>query len=89
MKLNETHQSSTIQTSSYDNVTGELMVTFNGGSTYQYEGVTNEDYSSFVNAESAGRAFNEFIRKYEGQKLITEISNDDLKSDDNIVLLNN
>jgi hypothetical protein len=88
MKYNATHQSSTVQSSSYDTETRELMVTFIGGSTYQYEGVTNEDYTSFVDAESAGRAFNEFIRKYEGQKLLTEVTGDDLKSEgiDNLLL---
>lgn len=87
MKYNATHQSSTVQSSSYDTVTKELEVTFIGGSMYKYEGVTNEDYTSFVDSESAGRAFNEYIRKYEGLKLLTEVTGDDLKSEGNDNLL--
>ena len=80
MKYNATHQSSTVQSSSYDTETLELTVTFMGGATYKYEGVTNEDYTSFVDGESAGKSFNEHIRKYEGQKLLTEVDGDFLKS---------
>jgi hypothetical protein len=87
MKYNATHQSSTVQTSSYDTVSLELEVTFIGGATYKYEGVTNEDYRAFVDGESVGKSFNEYIRKYQGQKLLTEINGDDLKSEDNENLL--
>lgn len=87
MKYNAVHESSMIQSSSYDTVTGELLVSFNGGSTYTYHGVTNEDYTAFVGAESTGKAFNEFIRKYEGEKLLTEVNGDNLKDTDGSNLL--
>jgi hypothetical protein len=87
MIYNATHESSMIQSSSYNTETGELSVTFNGGNTYKYERVTNEDYTSFVDSESTGKGFNEFIRKYEGQKLITEVTGDNLKGEDNSNLL--
>ena len=87
MKYNATHQSSTVKSSSYDTETLELTVTFMGGATYKYEGVTNEDYTAFVDGESAGRSFNEHIRKYEGLKLLTEVAGDDLKSEGNDNLL--
>ena len=57
MKYNTVHESSMIQSSSYDTQSLELTVTFNGGATYKYEGVTNEDYTSFINGESAGKSF--------------------------------
>lgn len=87
MKYNATHESSMIQSSSYDTQSLELTVTFHGGNTYSYTGVTESDYNSFVNAESTGKGFNEYIRKYEGQKLLTEVNGDDLKDGDSTLLL--
>ena len=87
MKYNAVHESSMIQSSSYDNQSLELVVTFHGGSVYKYEGVTEEDYSNFVNGESTGRAFNEHIRKYAGSKMLTEVNGDDLKDGDTNLLL--
>lgn len=84
MKTNKNHESSMILSSSYDAESLELSVTFKGGSTYQYEGVVNEDYESFINGESIGKSFNEYIRKYNGSKLeetlITEVSDAELKA---------
>ena len=82
MKYNAVHQSSMIQSTSYDTTTGELVVNFNGGSTYTYNGVTNEDYNAFTSAESIGKAFNDYIRKYEGSKLLTEVTGDNFKTDE-------
>ena len=86
MKYNAVHESTMIQSSSYDNQSLELIVSFNGGSSYKYEGVSEEDYSNFVNGESTGRAFNEYIRKYTGSKLLTEVNGDDLKGDSELLL---
>ena len=84
MKYNANHESSMIQSSSYDTETLELIVTFIGGPSYTYNGVSNEDYTAFVESESTGRAFNEHIRKYNGSKLeeilITEVSDAELKA---------
>lgn len=76
MVYNKSHQSSMINASTYDSSTGDLLVTFNGGSIYKFNGVTESDYDAFSNAESVGKSFNEYIRKYEGSKMITEIEND-------------
>jgi len=86
MKYNAVHESSMIQSSTYDTQSLELIVTFNGGSTYTYNGVSESDYNSFVSSESTGKGFNEFIRKYEGQKLLTEVNGDDLKGDSELLL---
>lgn len=84
MKYNAVHESSMIQSSSYDGETLELLVTFKGGATYRYEGVSQEDYESFVNGESIGKSFNEHIRKYNGSKLeeslLTEDADAELKA---------
>jgi len=37
--------------------------------TYVYEGVSVEDYNSFSTASSQGRALNEYIKKYDFQKI--------------------
>ena len=87
MVYNAVHESSMIQSSSYDTNSLELTVAFHGGSVYKYEGVTETDYNSFVSGESTGRAFNEFIRKYAGSKIITEVNGDDLKDGDSTLLL--
>jgi hypothetical protein len=87
MKYTATHESSMIQSSTYDTQSLELIVTFNGGNSYTYNGVAESDYNSFVSAESTGKGFNEYIRKYEGQKLLTEVNGDDLKTDNNSNLL--
>lgn len=84
MNTNKNHESSMILSSSYDGESLKLLVTFKGGSIYQYEGVVQEDYEAFVNGESIGRSFNEYIRKYKGSKLeetlITEVSDAELKA---------
>lgn len=73
MKISAIHESSMIKSSVYDTENGELIVTFNGGASYQFESVTEEDYQLFSNSESIGRGFNDNIRKYNGIKMITEV----------------
>lgn len=62
-------ESSMIDSSNYNPETNELIVTFKGGSSYSFKGVLTEDYQAFTEAESAGKAFNQYIRKYNGLKL--------------------
>lgn len=69
-----THESSMIKSSVYDTETSSLTVTFNGDNSYIYEAVSYEDYELFMNGESTGKAFNEFIRKYNGSKLEDSIN---------------
>lgn len=87
MKYNANHESSMIQSSTYDTNSLELVVTFHGGNSYTYNGVAESDYTAFVDSESTGKGFNEYIRKYEGQKLLTEVNGDNLKTDNNENLL--
>lgn len=58
----QNHDSSMLDTSSYNPDTGELLVTFKGGQSYVYENVLTEDYQNFIDGESAGKAFNQFIK---------------------------
>ena len=62
------YDSSTIEASTYTYKTKELFVTFKHA-TYLYSNVNVEDYEQFRNAESQGRALNQFIKKYSYQKL--------------------
>jgi hypothetical protein len=69
-----TYESTMIHSSRYNWQTGNLEVEFRGGGTiYKFEGVESVDYLAFNNSEeSIGKAFNTYIRKYKGQKVITE-----------------
>lgn len=64
--------SSMIGSSNYNPETGELIVTFKGGTSYKYDNVLTEDYQQFIDGESAGKSFNQYIRKYTGTKIETE-----------------
>jgi hypothetical protein len=86
MIYNAVHESSMIQSSKYDTNTLELSVTFNNGSVYNYQGVVESDYNAFVTGESTGAAFNAHIRKYAGNKIITEVNGDNLKGDSELLL---
>jgi len=86
MIYNAVHESSMIQSSKYDTNTLELSVTFNNGSIYNYQGVVESDYNAFVTGESVGASFNEHIRKYAGNKIITEVNGDNLKGDSELLL---
>lgn len=66
---NNTYNSSTVQASSYNYTEMILTVHFNHA-TYVYQNVTVEDYNKFANADSQGRALNEFIKgKYTFAKI--------------------
>jgi hypothetical protein len=62
------YDSSTIEASTYDYTTKDLFVVFKHA-TYLYSNVNVDDYEQFRNAESQGRALNQFIKKYSYQKL--------------------
>lgn len=70
---NKTHDSSMIKSSNYNDDNFQLSITFNSGITYLYEGVSNEDYTEFINGESAGKSFNDNIRKYHGTKVVEDL----------------
>lgn len=46
-----------------------LKIVFKGGRTYLYRNVNPNDYVLFKNNESQGRAFNTYIKSYEGIQL--------------------
>lgn len=63
------YESSSIKSSLYDTVIRLLIVTFMSGTSYQFAGVTQEDYEAFSTCASAGRGFNTHIKKYVGDKI--------------------
>lgn len=79
MLENKQHVSSMIDASSYNKENGDLIVTFKGGSQYEFKMVTEQDYQLFSESESIGRGFNQHIKKYNGAKLITEQNQEDGK----------
>lgn len=48
-----------------DSETVTVNIVFKGGRTYKYRNVLKTDYSMFRSAGSNGKAFSEFIKKYE------------------------
>ena len=52
-----------------DNELKVVRVVFSTGRMYQYSGVNVFDYLHFRDAESQGKAFNQYIRKYDTQRL--------------------
>ena len=63
-------KSSNISAIGYDLRASVLRVRFSSGSTYDYSGVTNDDWLKFAAAESKGAHFAAHIRgKYQGVKL--------------------
>ena len=61
--------SSNIIKSEYNENGKSLVLTFKGGTRYQYEGVLHRDYVRFEVSESQGSVFNKTMRKYTHNKL--------------------
>lgn len=80
-------KSSTILASKYNKGTKDLTITFNTGSQYKYPNVKEGDYNRFELSESQGKAFNQYIKPYEFEKLedidtaVIHESIDDLRGD--------
>lgn len=73
------YDSSTLTSAEYNYKTKTLIVNFNHAS-YVYNGVSRSDFESFNNAESQGKALNEFIKgKYDYDKLVDENSTTEAK----------
>ena len=62
------YDSSTIEASTYDYKTKDLIVTFKHAS-YVYQEVKESDYVEFSTADSQGRALNQFIKQYKYSKV--------------------
>jgi len=68
MKIIE-HESSHIKKSKWILEERELFVEFHNGGIYTYIDVNLEDYLGFIQSESVGKGFNEYIKKYEFTKI--------------------
>lgn len=68
-KTKAIYSSSNICASTYDNVSGNLVLIFNNGGQYQYDGVSKTDYMRFEMADSQGSVMNTHIKKYPTTKL--------------------
>ena len=73
--------SNVIYSECYDNEgpAKNVKVVFKNGGTYLYKNVSNDDYISFRQAESNGKALNEHLKKYEYVRL-SDTSIDDLEN---------
>lgn len=56
-------QSSNIRRTEFDTESKELVVEFNNGLKYMYEGVPHQTYTQFRMSESQGKFFNSKIAK--------------------------
>ena len=56
--------SSTVESGSYDEDTGELTVTFKRGARYRYSGVPADVAAAFFDAPSPGRFIHEVLPAY-------------------------
>ena len=63
------HESSHIKKSKWILEENELFIEFHNGGVYVYSDVNLEDYQGFVQSESTGKGFNEYIKKYEFTKI--------------------
>ena len=59
--IDDTINSSSLKTASYDCLNGNLKITFNNGSTYRYSEVPLSIFTKFRMAKSQGQYFNKFI----------------------------
>jgi hypothetical protein len=66
------YDSSIIESSNYEYETQTLIITFKGGSMYQYNGVSVDDYVKFSTSDSVGSEFNKTVSKnYSYEKIET------------------
>jgi hypothetical protein len=68
VKLIPVQKSESIKAIGYEPTTRELHVQFHSGATYSYPGITPEQHTAFVNADSKGRHFQSFIRSTKAKK---------------------
>ncbi len=64
-------ESSNIKSIDFNSERECLVVEFHSGRTYQYDKVSQTVYDEFVNSESKGRYFNQYILgKYEATRMV-------------------
>ena len=59
------YESSTVKISKYNFEKNQLTVTFHSGTVYEYENVNKDIYEKFSNADSQGKALNQYIKNTE------------------------
>ena len=63
-------KSSNVKKTEYDTETKKMLVEFNNGHKYEYEGVPHEVYTRFRMAESQGKFFSsKIVKTYKHKKL--------------------
>ncbi len=63
-------QSSNIKSTIYDTETKNMIVEFNNGTKYEYEGVPHQEYTKFRMAKSQGSFFSsQMVKKYKYKKV--------------------
>ena len=69
-KIKNEIKSSNIKSTEYDTETKDLVVEFNNGLKYKYDGVPHQVYTKFRLSESQGKFFTtEIAKKYSYKKL--------------------
>lgn len=63
MKQHTFTNSSQLQSGKYDDNESKLYITFHTGKEYEYNGVTPDKWEGLISAESAGKYFNEHIKR--------------------------
>lgn len=63
------YSSSNICASTYDKDSKSLVIIFNNGGQYLYEGVSLTDYTRFESADSQGKVLNSHIKNHPFKKL--------------------
>lgn len=64
MDIVKTFNSSAINRINYSSRNKELTVTFTSGGTYIYENVPHDVITNWIRAESKGKYFHKYIKKY-------------------------
>ena len=65
------YESSNLKSGNYDTNTKKLRITFNTGSTYEYDDVPHDVFAGMNLSESTGKYFNQNIaKKYTYKKII-------------------
>ena len=65
-------KSSSISKIGYDPTVREMAITFTSGATYIYREVSLLDFAEFMNAESKGKHFHNYIKPYYEGKIMME-----------------
>lgn len=79
------YDSSNVIASQYNTETRNLVVIFDKGGQYLYEGVSHDDFMRFESSDSQGKSLNTHIKKYSSRKL-GEIDTTPIKEDIKLII---